>query len=358
MRRDLFHYDLPPDLIAAHPARQRDESRLMLVPRHQGAFSHHRFNELPHFLREGDCLVLNDSRVIPARLAGRKESGGRVELLLLHPFGERVWEAMVRPARKLIHGARIALPGEGAWAVVEEVMGERTRRIRLEMPLDPNGQPTDVLEYLDRHGRMPLPPYILHQRKQHAEADYSDEDRERYQTVYATMPGSVAAPTAGLHFTPELLDALRQQGIEIRRVTLHVGLGTFEPVTVEDLRLHQMHSEFYEIDEANATAIETARRDPARRVIAVGTTSVRTLEACYGRHSAIRPVRETTDIFIYPGYSFAVIDGMITNFHLPESTLLMLVAAFAGRERILAAYREAIERQYRFYSYGDGMLIV
>lgn len=349
-----FEYHLPPDLIATHPAPERGGSRLFHLKRDGSPFEHRRFSDLPALLRPGDCLVFNDSKVIPARLHARRPTGGVTELLILEPVEQGVWEVMVRPARKLHAGMRLVLPGGAGEAEILEGGGERTRHIRFHLAPEVH----DLFEFLEKFGEMPLPPYILHQRKEHGEAGgETPEDRERYQTVYAQPPGSVAAPTAGLHFTPQILDELKAKGIELRRVTLHVGIGTFEPVTVQDVTTHAMHSERYSIAEEDAAAIEAARRDPARRIVAVGTTTIRTLEACFEKFGDIRPARESTNIFIYPGRALNVVDAMITNFHLPGSTLLLLVAAFAGTERILAAYAEAIRERYRFYSYGDAMFI-
>jgi len=351
MRLSDFDYPLPEDLIAIHPADQRDRSRLLRLLEDASGIEHHRFADLPALLRPGDCLVVNDSRVIPARLFARRPGGGKVELLFTAPAGEDVWEALARPARKLIPGMKLDLPdGEGQ---VEILPGAdaRLRRVRLLVPEAP-------LDYLQRRGEMPLPPYILMQRKLRGESPHATgEDRERYQTVYAEPPGSIAAPTAGLHFTPALLEAIRARGIELRRVTLHVGLGTFLPIEQDDPTRHRMHVESFVIDEENAAAIEAARRAPDRRIVAVGTTTVRALETLVARHGRLRAGRATTDLFIYPGFRFRAIDALITNFHLPRSSLLMLVSAFAGRERILEAYREAIAQRYRFFSYGDAMLI-
>lgn len=357
-----FTYDLPPELIATHPVDRRDRSRLMLVRCDGAPLEHHMFNELPNLLRPGDCLVVNDSKVLPARLHVRRPSGGQAELLLLSPLGEGVWEAIVRPARKLHPGMRLELPGGAGQAEVlaenlpenqEDRVGasERTRRIRFHLN-------EDVLAFLERHGEMPLPPYILHERKARGETPgETPEDRVRYQTVYASPPGSIAAPTAGLHFTPEVLEQIQQRGIEVRRVTLHVGIGTFEPITAGQVESHMLHTEHYAIGEEDAEAIEAARRDSGRRIVAVGTTTVRTLEACFARHGRIQAEQAPTNIFIYPGFQFGVVQALVTNFHLPGSTLLLLVAALAGRERILAAYHDAIALKYRFYSYGDAMLI-
>lgn len=346
-----FQYELPPELIATHPAPSRDESRLMRVRRDGSPFEHRRFSQLPDLLRAGDCLVINNSKVLPARLHARRPGGGVSELLLLEPMGQGVWEVMVRPARKLHPGMRLELAGGAGYAEILEGGGERTRPVRFELN-------EDIYAFLERHGEMPLPPYILHERKARGESGgMAPEDRERYQTVYALPPGSVAAPTAGLHFTPEILARIQAKGIEIRRVTLHVGIGTFEPITALDTESHVMHYEHYAIGEEDAEAIEQARRDSARRIVAVGTTTVRTLESCFAKHGMICAAQGSTNLFIYPGYQFGVTGAMVTNFHLPGSTLMLLVAALAGKERILAAYREAVTERYRFYSYGDAMFI-
>ncbi len=361
MKLSDFNYVLPEELIATHPAVQRDGSRLMHVTRNGGAISHHTFSEFPSFLMAGDCLVLNESRVMPARLMLNLVTGGRVELLLLRSLssdGIPDWEAMVRPARKLTAGTQLQLPDNLGRAII--VSGEgRNRRVRFEFKSRENS----FDEFLSQYGQMPLPPYILHQRKARGEAGEATlEDRERYQTVYARekkneKAASIAAPTAGLHFTPEILERLKERGVEVRRVMLHVGAGTFEPIEAQDVVSHMMHFEDYEISEADAAAIETARRDPKRRVVAVGTTALRALESCAAKYNEICPTRESTNLFIYPPYPFKAVDALLTNFHLPQSTLLMLVAAFAGRENILNAYREAVAQQYRFFSYGDAMFI-
>ncbi len=344
-----FQYQLPEELIATHPAARRDDSRLLVLARRTGAISHHRFRDLPALLRPGDCLVLNDSRVIPARLRARRAGGGAAELLLLRSLGDGTWEALARPARKLKPGARLDLPGGGEARVLRDGP-DGTRVVALHVE-------GDVEDYLERAGEAPLPPYIVQQRKARGEAPAAGEDTERYQTVYARAQGSVAAPTAGLHFTEELLAELGAKGVEIQRVTLHVGLGTFEPVREERIDRHVMHREEYAIGAEAAAAISAARTDPGRRVVAVGTTTVRTLESCWREHGAIVAGRGETGIFLKPGDEFGVVDALVTNFHLPGSTLLMLVAAFAGREQVLAAYGEAIRERYRFYSYGDAMLI-
>ncbi len=369
MRTDDFDYRLPQDLIAQTPVEPRDSSRLLTLNRVTGQVEHRRFYDLPECLPQGAALVLNRSRVIPARLYGRrKDTGGKVELLLLRREGSDtksgVWQALGQPGRRLRPGATLQLdpppnptPTAGAsqtgakagdWpatveAEVLSVNNEGIRRVRLSAESD-----------LDRLGQVPLPPYI-HQRL---------EDPERYQTVYSRQPGSVAAPTAGLHFTSELLERLRRQGVETALVTLHVGLDTFRPVAEEDPTKHTIHTEYYELP-AEAAATLTRARAEGRPIIAVGTTSVRTLEqvgqdraaAGFEERDSIEPVSGQANLFILPGHKFRLVDGMITNFHLPRSTLLMLVSAFAGRERIMTAYREAIAQRYRFYSFGDAMLI-
>lgn len=364
MNLDEFDFELPPDRIATHPAHPRDSARLLVMARVSGALRHTRFDHILGDLRPGDCLVVNDSKVIPARLKGLRSGGGRAEALLIAPDSRGGWQAMVKPARKIRRGDQIALTprtdGAEAWLVIEEEGSEGSRRVRVETSLA-------EASFLNIFGHVPLPPYIVAARKANESRDFGApaadpddrelEDREDYQTVYADAPGSVAAPTAGLHFTPALLDRIRAAGIEIRRVTLHVGPGTFAPVKTENVEGHVMHSERYEIDAAEAEAIEAARRDPSRRIVAVGTTATRTLEACVRRHGSIVPAGEETDLMIAPGFQFQAIDALITNFHLPRSTLLMLVSAFAGREHVLRAYAEAIREGYRFYSYGDAMLI-
>ncbi len=337
-----FDYHLPPDRIAQRPAPQRDGSRLMVVPRHGDGVCHHRFRDLPELLRPGDLLVVNDTRVVPARLRGHKESGGRVELLLSRPLPDGRWEAMVRGKTRI--GSRLLLADGNLTATVEGVEAGPTRIVRME--------PIDGLDAILRdHGEIPLPPYI------DRPAGDTPEDRERYQTVFSAQPGAVAAPTAGLHFTPELLACLEETGIERVAVTLHVGPGTFRPVVAERITDHQMETERYTVSAATAETIEAARA-AGRRIIACGTTATRVLETVWQRHGAVVAGAGESDLFLYPGKRFGVVDGLITNFHLPCSTLIMLVAAFAGRDRILAAYAEAIRAGYRFYSYGDAMLVV
>lgn len=341
MRLEDFDYDLPKELIAQTPVEPRDASRLMVVERKSGAIQHRYFRDLPEFLRPGDALVVNDTRVMPARLLGHREkTGGAMEVLLLKRLSRDRWETLVKPGKKARPGERIIF-GDGllVGTVVE--------------PTDFGGRVIDftyegVFEnLLDRLGQMPLPPYI------HAQLS----DPERYQTVYAREWGSAAAPTAGLHFTPELLERLKAQGVEIHKITLHVGLGTFRPVEVEDPTQHKMHSEFYSVSPEAAEGINAVRRRGGR-LVTVGTTSVRTLETASQSDGTVVPGSGWTDIFIYPGYRFKVVDSLITNFHLPKSTLLMLVSALAGRELIMKAYREAVEMRYRFFSFGDAMLIL
>lgn len=340
----LYHFDLPKELIAQTPVANRSSSRLMVVDRTTGAITHTRFPQLLDYLQAGDVLVLNDSRVRPARLIGTKaETGAKIELLLLRPFGDERWETLVKPARRVKEGTVIIF-GEGQLRAIAEEKTEVAGGWVFRLEYEAN----DVEALFAQLGEMPLPPYI------HEQLD----DPERYQTVFSRVIGSAAAPTAGLHFTPDLLEQIRQKGVEIAFVTLHVGLGTFRPVTVERVEEHQMHSEYYEVSEETARLIRQAK-ERGDRVIAVGTTSVRTLETVAGRFAgSIEACSGWTDIFIYPGYRFQVVDGLLTNFHLPQSTLLMLVSAFASREKILAAYGEAVREKYRFFSFGDAMLII
>ena len=339
MKTSDFYYDLPPELIAQTPLERRDGSRLLVLNRATGAIRHLRFYDLPDLLQSGDCLVLNDSRVLPARLFGRRETGGAAEVLLLTDRGDNVWECLVRPGRKLRRGAKIEF-GDGLLrAEIVEELPEGNRLIRFEYE-------GIFLALLERLGRMPLPPYIK------AEL----EDGERYQTVYARHLGSAAAPTAGLHFTKEPLETIRRKGVALAWVTLHVGLGTFRPVKEETVEDHPMHAEYCVIPPEASALINRTRRSGGR-VICVGTTACRTLESFAAADGTVPPASGWTDIFIYPGYRFRAVDALITNFHLPESTLLMLVSALAGRETILAAYKEAIEKGYRFFSFGDAMFI-
>ena len=341
MKTSDFYFDLPQELIAQDPLEDRASSRLLVLDRKTGAVSHQGFRDVLQALHPGDCLVINNTRVIPARLYGTKEdTGAAVEVLLLKRREASGWETLVRPGKKARPGARIVF-GDGLLTgevidVVEE--GNRLIRFSYEGIFE---------EILDQLGQMPLPPYITHELK----------DRNRYQTVYAKYDGSAAAPTAGLHFTPELLDQIREKGVRIAEVTLHVGLGTFRPVKVEDVTDHHMHSEFYQITKETADLINQTKRDGGR-VICVGTTSCRTIETAADEDGTLRECSGWTDIFIYPGYRFKLMDGLITNFHLPESTLLMLVSAFAGKDHVMAAYREAVEKRYRFFSFGDAMLII
>ncbi len=357
MRTSDFDFELPAELIAQTPAAQRDASRLLVLHRASGGLEHRRFRELTALFRPGDVLVLNDSRVIPARLRGANpKTGAAIELLLLEEIGRNDWWVMVRPGRRARDGSRIGFGiargrGNDIQARVVEVNREGHRRVQFSGT-------TDIGAELEWLGEVPLPPYI--QRAGGA----LDEDRTRYQTVYAQQAGSIAAPTAGLHFTPELLEQIRTAGVQVRFVTLHVGLGTFAPVKTESLQAHPMHEERFEVAAETAQAVETARRSGGR-VLAVGTTSVRVLESVAAQNGGrLVPARDRTRIFIYPPYPFRVVDGLLTNFHLPRSTLLMLVSAFCapgetrGRELLLRAYAEAIRKGYRFFSYGDAMLLL
>ena len=340
MKRQDFYYELPEELIAQDPLEDRSSSRLLVLDKESGAVSHHVFKEIVDYLHEGDCLVINDTKVLPARLIGSKVgTNAKIEILLLKRKENNIWETLVKPGKKAKIGTKISF-GEGLLIgevidVVEE--GNRLVQFTYEGIFE---------EILDQLGQMPLPPYITHQL----------QDKNRYQTVYAKHTGSAAAPTAGLHFTPELLEQIEQMGVNIARVTLHVGLGTFRPVKVEEITDHHMHSEFYMIDEAAAEKINRAK-DSGHRVICVGTTSCRTIESAADETGHLKACSGWTEIFIYPGYQFKILDCLITNFHLPESTLLMLVSALAGREHVLAAYEEAIRERYRFFSFGDAMFI-
>ena len=340
MKRQDFYFDLPEELIAQDPLEDRSSSRLLVLDKKTGATSHHIFREIKDYLKPGDCLVINDTKVIPARLIGEKEgTGGKVEVLLLKRKGNDVWETLVKPGKKMKPGARVSF-GDGLLkGEVLEVVEEGNRLIHFEYE-------GIFEEILDQLGEMPLPPYITHKL----------QDKNRYQTVYAKHEGSAAAPTAGLHFTPELLAAIEAKGIRIARVTLHVGLGTFRPVKVEDVTQHHMHSEYYQVTQEAADIINDTKKRGGR-VIAVGTTSTRTLESVADEDGTMHAAGGWTEIFIYPGYKFKCIDALITNFHLPESTLLMLVSALAGKEHIMHAYETAVQERYRFFSFGDAMFI-
>ncbi len=340
MKTSDFNFELPPELIAQDPLEDRSSSRLLVLDKVTGERKHRIFRDILRFLKPGDCLVINDTKVIPARLIGmKKDTGANIEFLLLKRKENDIWETLVKPGRKCKVGARISF-GEGELeAEVQEVLPDGNRLVQFSY---------DGIfeEVLDRLGQMPLPPYITHKLK----------DKDRYQTVYAKYEGSAAAPTAGLHFTKELLEEIREMGVKIARVTLHVGLGTFRPVKVDNVLDHHMHSEFYQVSEEAADLINGTKR-AGGRIISVGTTSTRTLESVALEDGTVIPGSGNTEIFIYPGYQFKVIDALITNFHLPESTLLMLVSALAGREHILAAYEEAVRERYRFFSFGDAMFI-
>ena len=339
MKKSDFSFDLPEELIAQTPLQRRDASRLMLLDKTSGAIAHRHFYELPELLREGDCLIMNDSRVLPARLLGSRLSGGSVELVLLRDLGEGRWECLSRPGRKTKPGTELQFGDGELRATVEEVAEGGNRIVRFHYE-------GIFLEVLERLGKMPLPPYIKEELK----------DAERYQTVYSRELGSAAAPTAGLHFTDELLDRIRARGIKTGFVTLHVGLGTFRPVKEDEIEDHDMHAEFCMIPAETARLINETRA-AGGRVIAVGTTSCRTLESFAAEDGTVKESAGWTNIFIYPGYRFKCIDALITNFHLPESTLIMLVSALAGREHVLNAYRKAVEERYRFFSFGDAMFI-
>lgn len=350
MRTDAFDYDLPREFIAQHPAARRDDARLLVLDRAGGTTAHRRFRDIAEYLEPGDLLVLNDTRVVPARLIGHRETGGWVELLLIAPLhaGRRqVWRALVKCRGHLRAGESLTIEGGAMSCTVRD----RPKGGEVELEFDRDA--SEVLAALDQVGRAPLPPYI--KRPRGDDPDRS-ADRERYQTVYASQPGAIAAPTAGLHFTAELLEQLAARGVRHAAVTLHVGLGTFRPVTAERIAEHVMHAEYYELSEEAATALRTAR-EAGGHVVAVGTTATRVLEAA-GRGQGLVSASGWTDLFITPGFEFRAVDRLLTNFHLPRSTLLMLVAAFAGLEPVLAAYEEAKQRGYRFYSYGDAMLIL
>ena len=340
MKRQDFSFDLPEELIAQDPLEDRSGSRLLVLDKETGEVSHHIFREITEYLEPGDCLVLNDTKVIPARLIGSKiGTDAKIEILLLKRMENDVWETLVKPGKKAKVGAKISF-GEGLLTgevvgIVEE--GNRLVKFTYDGIFE---------EILDQLGQMPMPPYITHQL----------EDKNRYQTVYAKHSGSAAAPTAGLHFTPELLKEIENKGVDVAKVTLHVGLGTFRPVKVDNILEHHMHSEFYRIEQSEADKINRAKEN-GHRVICVGTTSCRTIESAADENGRLRECSGWTEIFIYPGYQFKVLDCLITNFHLPESTLIMLVSALAGREHVLAAYEEAVKERYRFFSFGDAMFI-
>ena len=342
MLKKDFWFDLPQELIAQEPADPRDSARLLCVRRGSGEIAHHVFRELPDLLHAGDLLVVNDSKVLPARLIGQKNGVGAVsELLLLRQEKGDVWECLARPGKRLKEGAEIVFGDGSLKAVILKTLEDGNKRVEFSYDTQ------TLYEKLDQFGRMPLPPYITRQL----------EDQSQYQTVYAKELGSAAAPTAGLHFTPQLMDTLRQRGIEFAAVTLHVGLGTFRPVKEADIADHKMHSEWYSVSEETAQKISETKKNGGR-VICVGTTSCRTLESVAAKYGEIRPCSGNTSIFLYPGCEFRCMDGLITNFHLPESTLIMLVSAFYGYERTMAAYKEAVKQRYRFFSFGDAMLIL
>ncbi len=341
MKTSDFFYDLPKELIAQDPLEKRSDSRLMILDKATGAVSHKVFHDITSMLKKGDCLVINNTKVIPARLIGlRENTGGSVEVLLLKRCGADIWECLVRPGKRLRVGARMTFGGGMLKACITDVLESGNRLVRFEYE-------GIFEEALDKLGKMPLPPYITHELK----------DKNRYQTVYAKYEGSAAAPTAGLHFTNELLEQIRAMGVNIAEVTLHVGLGTFRPVKAADVSGHHMHTEYYRITEAAADMINNTKK-AGGRIICVGTTSCRTIESAADDTGVVHPKEGDTDIFIYPGYNFKALDGLITNFHLPESTLLMLVSALAGKDAVLKAYKEAVECRYRFFSFGDAMLII
>lgn len=339
MKKSDFYFNLPEELIAQTPLEKRDSSRLLLLNKDSGAVSHSHFFMLPEYLREGDCLVLNNSRVLPARLLGSRSSGGAVELVLLRDLGDGCWECLSRPGRKTKPGTSLVFGDGELTAHVESVAEGGNRIVRFNYD-------GIFLEVLEKLGKMPLPPYIKEELS----------DGERYQTVYSRELGSAAAPTAGLHFTPELLEKIKRRGVSIAFITLHVGLGTFRPVKEDDIENHEMHSEFCVISQETANAVNLTK-ERGGRVVAVGTTSCRTLESFSTADGRLSACSGWTDIFIYPGYNFKCVDALVTNFHLPESTLIMLVSALAGRDNILNAYSNAVQEKYRFFSFGDAMFI-
>ncbi len=336
-----FNYELPKELIAQHPYDKRDEARLMVLNRNEEKIEHKVFKDVIDYLNPGDCLVINNTKVIPARLYGKKDTGANVQFLLLKRIEGDTWEAMVKPGNKLKPGSKVVF-GDGVLkATVQEILEGGNRKVEFEY----NGI---FYEILDQIGMMPLPPYIT---------EASREDNEKYQTVYARYEGSAAAPTAGLHFTEELLEKIKEKGVEVANVTLHVGIGTFRPVKVETVEEHQMHSEHYYIKKEDSEKINRAKQN-GNRVIAVGTTSCRVLESVADENGIVKEIEGDTSIFIYPGYKFKCIDSLITNFHLPESTLIMLVSSLAGKDFIMKAYNEAVEKEYKFFSFGDAMIIL
>lgn len=340
MKTSDFYYDLPKELIAQDPLEDRSSSRLLHLSMKDGSVEHRHFTDILDYLKDGDCLVINDTRVIPARLYGHKEgTGALIEILLLKRKKDDIWECLVKPGKKARPGAKITFGNGILTGEILDVVEEGNRLIQFHYE-------GIFEEILDQLGEMPLPPYITHKL----------QDKNRYQTVYAKHDGSAAAPTAGLHFTEELLKKVQEKGVNIAHVTLHVGLGTFRPVKVDDVEQHHMHSEFYMVEEDQAELINRTKKQGGR-VIAVGTTSCRTLESASDEDGVVHAGSGWTEIFIYPGYRFKMIDGLITNFHLPESTLMMLVSALAGKERIMAAYEEAVQEKYRFFSFGDAMFI-
>ena len=340
MKTHDFWYDLPEELIAQTPLQQRDTSRLLVLDRNTGAVSHEHFYNIIEHLNSGDCLVMNDSRVLPARLLGHRPTGGAVEVLLLRDLGDKKWECLCKPGRKMQQGSEVIFGNGELTAVVVKVKEDGNRIVEFRYE-------GIFLEVLERLGKMPLPPYIKEEL----------QDQERYQTVYSREVGSAAAPTAGLHFTNELLDQLREKGVKTAFVTLHVGLGTVRPVKAENVLEHHMHSELCMINAQTAALLNETKRNGGR-VICVGTTSCRTLESLVNEDGTFEERSKWTEIFIYPGYQFKAMDGLITNFHLPESTLVMLVSAFAGKENVLNAYNKAVKERYRFFSFGDAMLIL
>ena len=340
MKTSDFYYDLPEELIAQTPVEPRNSSRLMVLPRNGGKIEHKHFYDLPEFLKPGDCLVLNNTRVLPARLYGtREDTGAVVEFVLLRQHGNKLWECLAGPGKKAKTGYKFRF-SDKLTATVTDVLEDGNRMIEFACE-------GDFFAVLDEVGQMPLPPYIKEKLK----------DKERYQTVYSKDAGSAAAPTAGLHFTKEMLESIKAMGVNIAYVTLHVGLGTFRPVKVEDVTQHKMHTEHYYIPEEAAKTINETRKNGGR-VICVGTTSCRTVESCAKKYGEIEECSGDTDIFIYPGFEFKCMDGLITNFHLPESTLIMLVSAFAGYDNVMNAYNIAVKEKYRFFSFGDAMLIL